>query len=192
MYSRCRPRPAPNCSGSSEHCPSTALGFASSTLSPQAGRGIAAAPESSLSPPARLRGEGWGEGLIRRRFGVVFLGAERAALIALGDRVFWLIGLAGEDLGSVWLTVVLRLVAEPVSIRIVVPRALVAGDAVDDLEMDLGMLEADTHELGVVARADPDREAAAVDRLLAEIADTRAQKPDAVLVGIEAGERFGE
>ena len=41
--------------------PSPAFGFASGTLSPQAGRGISG--RHSQSPSPRLRGEGWGEGL---------------------------------------------------------------------------------------------------------------------------------
>src|SRR5580700_6905408 len=54
------------------------------------------------------------------------------------------------------------------------------------------MLEADADELSEVARADPDREAPAVDRPRAVIADAHAQKTDAVLVGIKAGERLAE
>src|SRR6516162_1020906 len=54
------------------------------------------------------------------------------------------------------------------------------------------MFEADPHELGVVARADPDRQPALVDGLRSEIADAGAQKTDPVLVGIEAGKRLGE
>jgi small subunit ribosomal protein S2 len=50
--------------------------------------------------------------------------------------------------------------------------------------------EPDADELGIVARADPDREAPAVDRPGPEIADPGAQKADAVLVGVEAGERL--
>src|SRR6516225_11455673 len=54
------------------------------------------------------------------------------------------------------------------------------------------MFEADPHELGVVARADPDRQPALVDRLWSEIADAGAQKADPVLVGIKAGKRLGK
>src|SRR3974377_502112 len=54
------------------------------------------------------------------------------------------------------------------------------------------MFEADAHELGVVARTDPNRQPALVDRLRSEIADAGAQKTDPVLVGIEAGKRLGE
>src|SRR5205807_6880799 len=64
--------------------------------------------------------------------------------------------------------------------------------AIDDLVADIGMLEPNPHELGIVARADPDRQPALVDRLLSEIPDTRAQHANSVLVGIEAGERLAE
>src|SRR5207302_418459 len=50
----------------------------------------------------------------------------------------------------------------------------------------------DAHELSIIARADPDRQPALVDRLFSEIADARAQDADAVLVGIEAGERLAK
>jgi len=54
------------------------------------------------------------------------------------------------------------------------------------------MFEADAHELGVVARTDPDRQPAFIDRLRPEIADAGAQKADSVLVGIKARKRLGE
>src|SRR5437867_6323066 len=43
-------------------------------------------------------------------------------------------------------------VAEPHGVGIVVPAARVARDAVDDLEADAGMIDADRHELRQVAR----------------------------------------
>ncbi len=58
--------------------------------------------------------------------------------------------------------------------------------------MDVGVFEPDANQLRVVARADPDRQPPAVDRLCPEIADAGAQKTDAVLVGVKAGERFRE
>src|SRR5215472_16678840 len=54
------------------------------------------------------------------------------------------------------------------------------------------MLEPDAHELGQIARADPDRQAPLVDRQGAEVADAHAQKADPVFVGVEAGERLGK
>src|SRR5687767_5883616 len=72
--------------------------------------------------------------LLRRGWGVVFVGGEGAALVALGDRVFCLAGFGGQDLGGVGLGIVLRSVAEAVGVRSVVPRALVVRDPIDDLE----------------------------------------------------------
>src|SRR4030095_5472395 len=130
--------------------------------------------------------------LFRRGFGSVLRGGKRAALVALSDRIFRFAGFGGEDFRGVGFGIVLRPIAQAVRVRIVVPRALVVRDAVDDLEADTRVLKADAGQLRVVARADPDRQAPAVDRLRSEIADPRAQKPDAVLVGIEAGERLGK
>src|SRR5204863_6395027 len=90
------------------------------------------------------------------------------------------------------LGIILRPVSEPRGVRIVVPGTPVVRDAIDDLVPDVGMLEPDAHELGIVARADPDRQPALVDRLLSEIPDPRAQHANSVLVGIEAGERLAE
>src|SRR5204863_5167687 len=101
------------------------------------------------------------------------------------DRVLRLIGLAGENGRGLRLAIVLRPVAEPIGVRVVVPRALVVRDAVDDLETDVRVFEPDADELGVVARADPDREPPAVDRLSPEIADPGAEKADPVLVGVQ-------
>src|SRR5262249_41562746 len=88
--------------------------------------------------------------------------------------------------------IVLRSVAEPLGVRIIIPGASVVGDAVDDLEADVGMLKADAHQLGIIAWADPNRKPALIDRLQPEIADAGAQKTDPVLVGIEARKRLGE
>ena len=48
------------------------------------------------------------------------------------------------------------------------------------------MFEPDADELGVVARTDPDRQPALVDRFGTKITDPRAEDSDPVLVGIEA------
>ena len=110
----------------------------------------------------------------------------------LGDRVGRLAGFGGEHRLGIGLRIVLRPVAEPLGVRIVVPGTPVVRDAIDDLVADVGMLEPDPDELGIVARADPDRQPALVDRLRPEIADARAQHADPVLVGIEAGERLAK
>src|SRR5271156_4557230 len=85
-----------------------------------------------------------------------------------------------------------RFLAKPEGVRIVIPGALVVRDTVDDLVAHLRMFEADADELRDIARTDPDREAPAVDRMGSVIADANAEKPDAVLVGIKAGERLAE
>src|SRR5258706_15074351 len=109
----------------------------------------------------------------------------------LGDRVGGGL-LGGEYLGGVDLAVVLRLVAEAIGVGVVVPRALVPRDAVDDLELDARMVDADGDELRQVARAEPDRQAPLVDRPRADVADAHHEHLHAVLVGIEAAERFAE
>ena len=110
----------------------------------------------------------------------------------LGDRVGRLPRLSREHRFGKRLRIILRPVSEPLGVGIVIPGTPVVGDAVDDLIANIGMLKPDAHELGVVARADPDRQPTLVDRLRPKIADARAQKADPVLVGIEAGEGFGE
>src|SRR5437762_4149149 len=103
MCSRCQPRRAPNCSTNSEPRPYP-LGLRARRPLLRCGTGR----------------------LVRRRLCREFLGAERAALIALGDRVLRLPGLGGEDLGGIGLAVVLRFIAKAISVRIVVPGALIA------------------------------------------------------------------
>src|SRR5205085_12001308 len=113
------------------------------------------------------------------------------ALVHLGD----LVGgglLAREDFGGVFLAVVLRLVAEAKGVGVVVPRALVAGDAVDDLELHLRMVDADGNELRDVARAGPNREATFIERRGPDVADADHEHFHAVLVDVEAAERFAE
>src|SRR5689334_5821632 len=121
-----------------------------------------------------------------------FLGrAEDAALVRLCDHIAaWL--LAREHLFGVDLAIVLRLVAEAIGVRVVIPGALVLGDAVHDLKPDLGMLDADRNELRDVARADPEREPPLVDRLGINVADPDHEDLHAVLVGVQAAERLAE
>src|SRR2546422_770043 len=90
------------------------------------------------------------------------------------------------------LGIVLRPVAEPHGVGIVVPAARVARDAVDDLEADAGMIDADRHELRQVARAEPDGEPALVDRRRIDVADADHEHLHAVFVGVEAAERLAE
>src|SRR4051794_6257369 len=85
-----------------------------------------------------------------------------------------------------------RAVAEVVGAVVVPPRTLVIGRAVENLEMDVGMVESDPAELHQIFRLQPDREPAVIQRLVAEIADPQASDADAVLVGIERADRLAE
>src|SRR6185295_950815 len=87
------------------------------------------------------------------------------------DAALELLGAAGtrrlllsQDFFREVLRVVLRPVAQARRVRVVVPAARIARNTVDDLEPDPRVIDADRHELRDVARADPDREAALVDR----------------------------
>src|SRR5260370_30416190 len=73
---------------------------------------------------------------------------------------------------------------------IVPPRPLVIGGAVEDLEMDVGMIEPDPAQLHQIFRLQPDRQPAMIERLVAEIADPDTSDPEPVLVGIERADRF--
>src|SRR5215469_3514323 len=143
-------------------------------------------------PPAGGGALGPVAGSVAPGLGSVFRGAKRAALVIFGDRIGGLAGFGREDCRGVGLGIVLRAITKSLGVRVIVPGTLVAGDAVDDFVADVRMLEPDADELGVVPGADPDRQPALVDRLLAEIADTRTQHPDPEFVGIEAGERFAK
>ena len=54
------------------------------------------------------------------------------------------------------------------------------------------MLEPDADELHQVFRLEPDRQAALVERRVAEIADAQAGDAQAVLVGVERADRLAE
>jgi hypothetical protein len=98
-----------------------------------------------------------------------------------GNRVRRLAGFGREHRLGIGLGIVLRPVSEPLGVRIVVPGTPVVRNAVDDLVADVGMLEPDANELSVVARADPDRQPALVDRFLSEITDAGAEDADPCL-----------
>ena len=117
--------------------------------------------------------------------------AEHAALVQLGDHVGDRL-LVRQHFGGVGLGIVLRPVAEAVRVGVVVPGARVARDAVDDLELDAGAVDADRHQLREVARAEPDRQPALVDRLRVDVADAHHEHLHAVLVGVEAAQRLAE
>ena len=118
-------------------------------------------------------------------------GDEGAALVLLDERVR-VVRVLREDARRVRLALVERPVAEPERVRVVVPSAVVVRDAVHDLELDLRMVDADRYQLRDVARADPDREAALVERLRIHVADPDRQHFEPVLVGVERAERFAE
>src|SRR5207302_8214241 len=115
---------------------------------------------------------------------------EDPALIHLRARIARL--LTCQHFGGIDLGIVLRAVAEPRGVGIVVPAARVARDAVDDLEADAGMIDADRYELRQVARAEPDGEPALVDWRRIDVADTDHEHLHAVFIGVEAAERLAE
>jgi hypothetical protein len=81
---------------------------------------------------------------------------------------------------------VLRVIAKRLRIRVVPPSAMVVGRAVEFLGPDIQMVQADLAELGKIARSDPDRETAFVDRFHCDIADAQIDHYKAVLVRIKA------
>src|SRR2546423_14498685 len=85
------------------------------------------------------------------RIGHFLGGAEHAALVGLGDGVGARLFPRQYFLG-VNLAIVLRLVAEAVGVRVVVPGALVSRDAVDELGLYLRVLGGAGGELRPVAR----------------------------------------
>src|SRR5882757_6103188 len=85
-----------------------------------------------------------------------------------------------------------RPIAEVVGAVIVPPAALVVGRAVEDLEMNVGMVEPDPAELHQIFRLQPDREPPVIQRLFAEIADAKASNAQSMLVGVERTDRLAE
>src|ERR1700726_1003660 len=63
---------------------------------------------------------------------------------------------------------------------------------IENLEMDVGVVEPDPAQLYQIFRLQPDREAAVVQRLLAEIADPDAGDFHSMLVGVKRADRFAE
>src|SRR5258708_968464 len=115
---------------------------------------------------------------------------EGSALVHLRARIAR--SFPRQHFGGMGLGIVLRPVAEPNGVGIVVPAARVARDAVDDLETDAGMIDADRDELRQVARAEPDGEPALVDRRRVAVADADHEHLYAVLVGVETAERLAD
>src|SRR6185437_3334207 len=99
--------------------------------------------------------------------------AESAALVEVADGVGRKFRLLGKRVLAKILAASGRAIAEVVGAVIVPPRALVVGSAVEDFEMDVGMIEPDPAELHQIFRLQPDREPAVIERLVAEIADAK-------------------
>src|SRR5882672_1919495 len=118
--------------------------------------------------------------------------AERAALIEIADAIRPKPGLLGHGVLAKILGAAGRAIAEIIGAMIVPPRALIVRRAVEDFEMDSGMIEPDPAELHQVFRLQPDREPAMIQRLVAEIADAKAGDAEPMLVGIERAHRLAE
>src|SRR3569623_2711819 len=80
--------------------------------------------------------------------------------------------------------------SQPRRLAVVPPISLAGGHAVDRVAVDVGVHEADLHQLGEVARADQDEQAAWGGRLGLRVADAYDQAADAGLVEIEPGDQF--
>src|SRR5205085_8458788 len=126
------------------------------------------------------------------RVAVELLAAEGAALEEIADRVGLQLGLLGQRVLQIVLGAACRPVAVVVSPVVVPPGALVPGGAVEDLEAQVRVLEADADQLDEVFRLHPDRQPALVERLVAEVADPQAQYAQPVLVGVERAQRLAE
>src|ERR1700684_4067296 len=78
---------------------------------------------------------------------VEFHAAERAALIKVADGIGRQFGLLGKSMLAKILGAAGRAIAEVVGAVVVPPAALVVGGAVENLEMNVGMIEPDPAEL---------------------------------------------
>src|SRR5205085_5410070 len=111
--------------------------------------------------------------------------AERAALVEITDRIGLQLGLLGHGVLTEIFAAAGWTIAEIVGAVVVPPGALIVRGAVENLEMDVGMLEPDAAELHEIFRFEPDRQPTVIERHLAEIADAQARHLQAVLVGIK-------
>src|SRR3981189_1698359 len=73
--------------------------------------------------------------------------AERATLVEIADRIGWQFGLLGHRMLAKVFSPAGRAIAEVVGAVIIKPRALVVRYAIEDLEMDVGMVEPDPAQL---------------------------------------------
>src|SRR6266852_5431722 len=115
-----------------------------------------------------------------------------SALIPFADRIGRQLEVGGQRRGAVILGAALRPVAEAKGRAVVPPPARIVRDAVENLVADVRVLEPDADELNEVLRLQPDRQPALVRRRVADVADAQAGDAQAVLEGIERGERLAE
>ena len=83
-----------------------------------------------------------------------------------------------------------RAIAEIVGAVVVPPGALVVGRAVQNFEMDIGMIETDPAKLHQILRLEPDRKPPMIERLVPEVTDPEAGHFKTVFVGIERADRL--
>src|SRR5690349_1215749 len=83
--------------------------------------------------------------------------AESPALEEVTDRIGLQLGLLGHCVLEEVLSVAGGAIAVVIRLVVVPPTALVPGGAVEDLEAQVGVLEADADQLGQIIGAHPDR-----------------------------------
>src|SRR5271166_2992665 len=115
------------------------------------------------------------------RIAVKLRTAEGATLIPVADAIGRQRLLCGKGGSGVFLGAPGRPVAIAERRLVVPPSPFVVGDAEEDLEADIGMLETDPHERNEVLGLEPDREAAVIDGGIAEVADAKAGDAQPVL-----------
>src|SRR6202171_2371312 len=115
------------------------------------------------------------------RVAVELHAAERAALVEIADGIGAELGLLRKSVLAKILGAAGRAIAEVVGAMIVPPRALVIRRAVENLEVNVGMIQPDPAQLHQVFRLQPDREPAMIERLVGESADAKACEPKPVL-----------
>src|SRR3954453_1586860 len=123
---------------------------------------------------------------------VEFCAAEGAALEEIADRIGLQLGLLGHGVLEKVLGAPRGPIAVVVGLVVVPPGTLVPGGAVEDLEAQVGVLEADAHQLGEVFGAHPDREPSLVERFVTDIADAQTEHAQPVLVSVERAQRLAE
>src|SRR5262249_30080844 len=85
-----------------------------------------------------------------------------------------------------------RPVAKVIGAVVVPPGALVIGRAIENFEMDIGMIEPDPAELNQILWFQPDRQPAMIQRHVSKIADANTGDSEAMLVRMEGADRLAE